>query len=121
MSPTASGILLQKNKAALLKNKEWHLFFFHIFSVRLLAGGAILERRGFGELGRFATSFLSKTDGGLALPQVVRNRAKGGDGDRTWVPYTGVRRPPAVCPQGRTVAETGGETARQRDSEKRES
>jgi hypothetical protein len=37
------------------------------------------------------------------------------------VPYTGVRRPPAVCPQGRTATETGRETARQRDSEKRES
>lgn len=82
MSPTAPGILPQKNKAARLKNKEWHLFFFHIFSVRFLAGGAILERRGFGELGRFATSFLSKSDGGLVLPQVVGNRAKGGDRGR---------------------------------------
>lgn len=41
-----------------------------------------LEGEGLGELGRFATSFLSKSDGDLVLPQVVGKGAKGGDRGR---------------------------------------
>lgn len=76
--PGPGGILPQKNKAARLKKQRVALLphFLSSASCRSRPGKKRVWRVG------ALCHVLSKSDGGLVLPQVVGNRAKGGDGGR---------------------------------------